>query len=69
MRKPAEAEKFRLEKIAEAERGRAVLEAEAQVGVVGEVGSGNVKILPFSSFKPANLTVGCAPVQSNKVRV
>ena len=30
MRKPAEAEKFRLEKIAEAERNRVVLEAEAE---------------------------------------
>ena len=32
VRAPADAEKFRLEKIAEAERGRAVLEAEAEVG-------------------------------------
>ena len=30
MRKPAEAEKYRLEKIAEAERNRVVLEAEAE---------------------------------------
>ena len=30
VRKPAEAEKFRLEKIAEAERNRVVLEAEAE---------------------------------------
>ena len=30
VRKPAEAEKYRLEKIAEAERNRVVLEAEAE---------------------------------------
>ena len=44
MRKPAEAEKYRLEKIAEAERNRVVLEAEAEAEAEAVAGTNCIKI-------------------------
>ena len=48
VRKPAEAEKYRLEKIAEAERNRVVLEAEAEAEAQALRG----EVFLFSIFDP-----------------